>query len=220
MKDSVLHHLDVLTERYPALMPIREDVLAAFETLAGCFARGGKLLVAGSGGSCADADHIVGELMKGFVLPRKPAETFGAALTAADPTRGARIFDKLQGGLPAISLCQHAALNTAYLNDVPDAGNYVFAQQTFVLGEAGDVLLAISTSGNSENLLNAAAVAHAKGMSVIALVGHDGGKLAGVSDATVCVGGDKTYQIQELHLPVYHALCLMLEEEFFGRAEV
>ena len=216
MKDSVLRHLDTLTERYPTLASAREEILAAFEMLAAAFRRGGKLLISGSGGSCADADHIVGELMKGFVLPRRASEEFGAALVSADPTRGPAIFGKLQGGLPAISLCQHAALNTAYLNDVPDAGNYVFAQQTFVLGREGDILLAISTSGNSENLLNAAAVAHAKGMSVIALVGRDGGKLAGVSDATVCVGGDQTYQIQELHLPVYHALCLMLEEEFFA----
>ena len=211
-----MKHLDTLIGRYPALAPIRGDIEAGFRLLSDAYRAGGKLLVAGNGGSCADADHIVGELMKGFVLPRSVDPDFDGRLRALDPARGDLLARRLQGGLPAVALTQHPALTTAYMNDVEGGAALVFAQQAYVLGQAGDVLLGISTSGNSENVLAAALVARAEGMRVLALVGQDGGKLAGAADVAICVPAKETYQVQEYHLPVYHTLCLMLEEEFFG----
>lgn len=210
-----MEHLDTLIGRYPALAPIRGDIEAGFRLLADAYRAGGKLLVAGNGGSCADADHIVGELMKGFVLPRSVDPDFAGRLRALDPARGDLLARRLQGGLPAVALTQHPALTTAYMNDVEGGAALVFAQQAYVLGQAGDVLLGISTSGNSENILAAALVARARGMRVLALVGQDGGKLAGMADVAIRVPAKETYQVQEYHLPVYHTLCLLLEEEFF-----
>lgn len=211
-----MKHLDTLIRRYPALAPVRADIEAGYRLLADAYRAGGKLLVAGNGGSCADADHIVGELMKGFVLPRPVPADLAERLRALDPERGDALARRLQGGLPAIALTQHPALTTAYMNDVDGGSALVFAQQAYVLGRAGDVFLGISTSGNSENVLEAALVARARGMKVLALVGQGGGKLAGVADVAIRVPATETYQIQEYHLPVYHALCLMLEEEFFS----
>lgn len=205
--------LEELIARYPALASIGHQIEAAYKILEEAYESGHKLLIAGNGGSCADAEHIVGELMKGFVKPRKVDTDFAEALKAADEELSTELIDKLQGGLPAIALTGHAALTTAYLNDV--TGLLCFAQQTYGYGKEGDVLLGISTSGNSQNVLYAMAVARAKGMKVIGLTGRDGGKMAEKADVSIVVPEQETYKIQELHLPIYHALCLMLEEHFF-----
>lgn len=208
-----MEQLDVLIERYPVLAGIRGQVLEAYEVMRECYEGGGKLLVAGNGGSSSDSEHIVGELMKGFIKRRPVTEEFAKALEAADPERGPELAAKLQGGLPAIALTGHAALSTAYLNDVD--GDLIFAQQLYGYGKPGDVFLGISTSGNSKNVVYAMAVAKAKGLKTIALTGRDGGIMGRTADVAVIVPETETYRIQELHLPVYHALCLMLEEHFF-----
>ena len=208
-----MEQLDVLIERYPVLAGIRGQVLEAYEVMRECYEGGGKLLVAGNGGSSSDSEHIVGELMKGFIKRRPVTEEFAKALEAADPERGPELAAKLQGGLPAIALTGHAALSTAYLTDVD--GDLIFAQQLYGYGKPGDVFLGISTSGNSRNVVYAMAVAKAKGLKTIALTGRDGGIMGRTADVAVIVPETETYRIQELHLPVYHALCLMLEEHFF-----
>ena len=214
MKANVKFHLDTLIARYPVLEPIRSDIANMVMHIAACYERGGKLILAGNGGSCADAEHIVGELMKGFKLPRHLDESLCEALKAVDESRGAVLAQQLQQGLPAIALSSHPSLNTAFMNDVD--GNLIYAQQLSVLGNRGDVFLGISTSGNAKNIYDAAVVAKAKGMTVIALTGKDGGRLGKLADIAVIMPCQETYQIQELHLPVYHCLCLMLEEHFFG----
>lgn len=208
--------LETLIKRYPALSVCEEEIEKAYEILEECFATGHKLLIAGNGGSCADGEHIAGELMKGFKLPRKCTEEFAKKLKSIDAERGAELAEKLQGGLPTIALDNHQALNTAYVNDVENGGLLTYAQQVYGYGKAGDVLLGISTSGNSKNVAYAAVVASAKGMKVIGLTGAKGGNLANAADVTIKVPETETYMIQELHLPVYHCLCLMLEERFFG----
>ena len=208
--------LETLIRRYPALSVCEEEIEKAYEILEECFASGHKLLIAGNGGSCSDGEHIAGELMKGFKLQRKCTEEFAKKLKSIDAERGAELAEKLQGGLPTIALDNHQALNTAYVNDVENGGLLTYAQQVYGYGKAGDVLLGISTSGNSKNVAYAAVVARAKGMKVIGLTGSKGGNLASVADVTIKVPETETYMIQELHLPVYHCLCLMLEERFFG----
>ena len=205
--------LDELIKRYPILERVREDIEAVYGILERCYENGGKLLIAGNGGSAADAEHIVGELMKGFVKRRPVTEEMKEALEKADPVRGKELSEKLQGGLPAIALVDHAALSTAFANDVD--GMLSYAQQVNGYGKPGDVFLGISTSGNAENVMYAAVTAKAKGMQVVGLTGKDGGKLAGIADAAVIVPEMETYKIQELHLPVYHVLCLMLEHRFY-----
>ena len=205
--------IEELIGRYPNLEVCRGSLEAAYKTLEECFAGGGKLLIAGNGGSAADSDHIVGELMKGFVKRRPLSEELKQALAAADPVRGKELAEKLQGSLPAIALTNHAALSSAFANDVD--GDFCFAQQVYGYGDPGDVLLAISTSGNSKNLMYAAAVAKAKGMKLIVLTGKDGGLLAKTADCALIAPSQETYMIQELHLPIYHTLCLMLEETYF-----
>ena len=200
-------------ERYPVLDVVKDDVRKAYELLEACYEQGGKLLIAGNGGSCADAEHIVGELMKGFVKRREVSDSFAECLRNADEVRGAELAKKLQGGLPAIALTGHAGLSTAYLNDVD--GDLIFAQQTYGYGRPGDVLIGISTSGNAKNVMYAMTVAKALGMKTIGLTGKDGGALKREADVSVVVPETETFKIQELHLPVYHALCLMLEERFF-----
>lgn len=210
---DVRMRLDELMERYPILVPVRSDIITAYEILEECYLKGGKLLIAGNGGSCADSEHIVGELMKGFVKPRAVSDEFADALRQADQERGGLLARKLQKGLPAIALTGHAGLSTAFANDMD--GDMVFAQQTFGYGKPGDVFLGLSTSGNSKNVMFAVTVARAKGMKVIGLTGRDGGDLKKAADVAIVVPETETYKIQELHLPVYHALCLMLEERFF-----
>lgn len=215
MKESVKNILDELIARYPALDQARPGITAAYEILESSYAAGGKLLVAGNGGSAADSEHIVGELMKGFVKRRPVSAELSEALRAADAVRGGELAKKLQGGLPAIALTGHAALSSAFANDVD--GLMIYAQQVNGYGNSGDVFMGISTSGNAENIMYAAVTAKARGMKVIGLTGKDGGKLARISDAAVVAPAMETFKIQELHLPVYHALCLMLEERFYDR---
>ena len=208
-----MKYLEELVERYPVLDAVKDDVRKAYELLEACYEQGGKLLIAGNGGSCADAEHIVGELMKGFVKRREVSDSFAECLRSADEVRGAELAKKLQGALPAIALTGHAGLSTAYLNDVD--GDLIFAQQTYGYGRPGDVLIGISTSGNAKNVMYAMTVAKALGMKTIGLTGKDGGALKREADVSVVVPETETFKIQELHLPVYHALCLMLEERFF-----
>lgn len=208
-----MKYLEELMERYPALTGARAEILKAYEVLEACYENGGKLLIAGNGGSCADAEHIVGELMKGFVKRREISGEFAEKLMEADPKRGQELAQKLQGGLPAIALTGHPGLSTAFLNDVD--GDLIFAQQTYGYGKKGDVLLGISTSGNSKNVMYAMAAAKALGMKTIGLTGKDGGQLKTAAGVTIVVPETETFKIQELHLPIYHALCLMLEERFF-----
>ena len=207
--------LEELIGRYPVLEPCRESIRQAYQALEECFLAGGKLLVAGNGGSAADSDHIVGELMKGFVKKRPLPDSLVQALKEADSQRGAELSQKLQGALPAIALTNHVALSSAFANDVD--GILSYAQQVNGYGNRGDVFLGISTSGNAENVMYAAVTARAKGMKIIGLTGRDGGKLGAFADISIVVPKQETYQIQELHLPVYHALCLMLEKRFYDR---
>ena len=209
-----MDHLALLINRYPVLEPVKEAIFQAYCLLEKCYEGGGKLLIGGNGGSSADSEHIVGELMKGFCKKRQVPEDFAGKLMEADKERGKYLAEKLQQGLPAIALTGHTALSTAYLNDVD--GLLTIAQQLYGYGKKGDVFLGMSTSGNSENILYAAAAARAMEIPVIALTGKDGGRLAEAADVAIIVPEQETYRIQELHLPVYHALCLMLEERFFG----
>lgn len=215
MQENVKIILNELVERYPVLKTVRPEIEAAYGILESCYEGTGKLLAAGNGGSAADSEHIVGELMKGFVKRRPVQEPFAAALMDADPVRGRELAEKLQGGLPAIALTGHMALSSAFANDVDP--KLIYAQQVNGYGKAGDVFLGISTSGNAENIIYAAVTAKARGMKVIGLTGKDGGKLAGICDVAIVVPAGETFKIQELHLPVYHALCLMLEERFYDR---
>lgn len=217
LSNNVMAPLNLLTERYPELAGCRESIQRAYEILEACYAAGGKLLTAGNGGSAADAEHIVGELMKSFVLPRELDRSFCEKLLEADPALGETLKKHLQGAMPAIALDGHISLSTAYMNDCEPL--LCFAQQVNGFGTAGDVFLGISTSGNSQNIMYAAVTARAKGMPVIGLTGAKDSKLSAFADVCIRVPKTETYQIQELHLPVYHCLCLMLEERFFGNAD-
>ena len=210
---NIKKHIDLLCERYPALKIVEDDIARAYQILEDSYKNGGKLLVAGNGGSAADAEHIVGELMKGFKLPRKPQSDFADKLIQTNTELGAVLAENLQGALPAIALDGHPALSTAYMNDCEPL--LCFAQQVNGYGKTGDVFLGISTSGNSKKVLYAATTAHAKGMKVIGLTGAKSSKLEQMSDVCIKVPQIETYMIQEFHLPVYHCLCLMLEDEFF-----
>lgn len=207
--------IDELIKKYPDLSICKNSILEAYDILVQCFLSGHKLLIAGNGGSSADADHIVGELMKGFKNKRKINDELSKRLNEIDPVNGKELSEKLQQGLPAIALHNHQALNTAFINDVDYSGQLTFAQQVLGYGQPGDVLLAISTSGNSQNVYNACVVAKAKNLRVIGLTGKDGGILKTVSDVAIIAPSNETFEIQEYHLPIYHLLCLMLEERFF-----
>lgn len=214
MKTEIYKHIEVLVNRYPVLNSVKDEIVEAYFLLVESYKNEGKLLIAGNGGSAADAEHIVGELMKGFKLPRKLNENFTDKLISENEELGTVLAESLQGALPAIALDGHPALSTAYMNDYEPL--LCFAQQVNGYGKAGDVFLGISTSGNSKNILYAATTAHAKGMKVIGLTGAKDSKLTQMSDVCIKVPQTETYMIQELHLPVYHCLCLMLEDEFFG----
>lgn len=205
--------LERLTARYPVLSPCLADLERAFETLRDAFAGGGKLLLCGSGGSAADSEHIVGELMKGFKRARPLPEGVRGRLEAAFPAEGPALAAQLQGALPALSLVSQTALLSAVANDV--GAELVYAQQVYGYGRPGDALLGISTSGTSTNVLHALRVARAQGLRTLGLTGRSGGAMRGLCDVTVCVPADDTLEIQELHLPVYHALCELLEVTFF-----
>lgn len=206
--------LNILIERYPKLEVCKEDIKKAYELLEAAYSKGRKLLVCGNGGSASDSEHIVGELMKEFKLKRNVYSDHAAALKAIDPELGQVLADNLQGALPAICLTGHSSLTTAFMNDAN--ADLVFAQQVNGYGKAEDVFLGISTSGNSKNVLYAAVNAKAKGLKVIGLTGAKENKLMKYADVCIRVPESETYKIQEYHLPVYHCLCLMLEDKFFG----
>ena len=215
MEQRIEEHLKHLIERYPLLDYCQKELHEAYSILEAAYANGRKLLVAGNGGSAADSEHIVGELMKEFKLKRKVYGEQAEELLHISPELGKVLADNLQGALPAISLTGHSALTTAFMND--SEPELVFAQQVNGYGKPGDVFLGISTSGNSRNILYAAVTAKSKGLKVIGLTGKRENKLQCYSDVCIHVPETETYKIQELHLPVYHCLCLMLEDKFFGK---
>lgn len=214
LDNRLMKYINLLVERYPSLDFVKDDIVAAYLLMEETYENGGKLLVAGNGGSAADAEHIVGELMKGFKLSRKLEAGFAEQLVAENVELGGILAENLQGALPAIALDGHPALSTAYMNDCEPL--LCFAQQINGYGKPGDVFLGISTSGNSKNILFAATTAHAKGMKVIGLTGAKDSKLMNMSDVCIKAPQTETYMIQELHLPIYHCLCLMLEDKFFA----
>lgn len=200
-------------KRYPNLEICEEGIRDAYDLIVSSYEAGGKLLIAGNGGSAADSDHITGELLKSFIKKRIPEQSFLDRLIDIDQATGLYLADKLQGSLPAIALTNNSALMTASLNDVD--GNVMFAQQVNGLGQSNDIFLGISTSGNSKNIIYAMVTAKAKGLKTIALTGRNGGKLRAIADVSIIVPETETYKVQELHLPVYHALCLQVEDYFF-----
>jgi D-sedoheptulose 7-phosphate isomerase len=217
MKPSAKQYLDECLTSYPALEPWQNDIVRAFEILVACFKKNGKALTCGNGGSAADADHIVGEMMNKFALKRE--------LTRADSAKiknsAIHLNDKqfllrhLQRQLPAISLSAHSPLVTAIAND--EDAEMIFAQQVFGYGREGDVLIALSTSGNSKNIIRAVNVAKIFGLKIIGLSGKSGGRMKDLGcDVLLCVPEEVTYKIQQLHQPVYHCLCAMVEAEMFG----
>lgn len=214
MTEKVKAQLDLLLERYPQLVVCKDDIAEAYELIETCYANGGKLLIAGNGGSAADAEHIVGELMKGFKNPRKLPNEYADKFIAVNPELGITLAENLQGSLPAIALDGHPALSTAYQNDCEPL--LCFAQQINGYGNDNDVFLGISTSGNSKNVLYAAVTARAKGMKVVGLTGQKESKLSEVADVCIRAPETETYMVQELHVPIYHYWCLMLENRFFG----
>ena len=213
LEQYLKRYLELLVQRYPALRGCQTGIERAYCLIEEAYAAGRKLLIAGNGGSAADAEHIAGELMKRFKKPRPVSRAFADKLIAVDAERGAKLAKELERPLTAIPLVAHEALTTAYINDVDGLG--VFAQQLFGYGRAGDVFLGISTSGNSENVLNAAVTARAMGIKVVGLTGAKESGLSQIADVTVQVPETETYLVQELHLPIYHCWCLMLEEYFF-----
>ena len=206
--------MNTLFQRYPALTVCEGDIRKATEALIACFARGNKLLLCGNGGSAADCDHIVGELAKGFLKRRPIPAPQKEAMKQANPALNDAVLNKLQCGLPAISLPAMTALGTAFCNDM-DA-ELVYAQALLSLAKSGDVLLAISTSGSAKNVAAAVDVAKALGVTVIGLTGEDGGALAKSADIAIRVPEKETFKIQELHLPVYHYICAAVEAHFFN----
>lgn len=207
--------INELIKRYPELIECKEEIKKAYEVLVDCFENNHKLLIAGNGGSCSDSEHIVGELMKSFKKKRSLKDELRNNLIEIDESIGNKLIDKIQGSLPSIALDGHQSLNTAFSNDIENGGLFTYAQQINGYGEKDDVFLGITTSGNSENILYAAVMAKAKGMKVIGLTGKSGGKLKNYADVTIRVPAEETFMVQEYHLPIYHCLCLMLEDKFF-----
>ena len=205
--------LDEMISRYPALESCRKDITKAYRAVIDCYRNHGKLLLCGNGGSCSDADHIVGELMKSFTKKRPVDHDLRRRLIAVSAERGTMIADGLQNALPAISLNAHSALFSAISNDM-DA-SLVFAQQISGYGGKNDVLIALSTTGNSRNIIDAVITAKAKGLMVIGLTGITGGKMKQYCDIAICVPATATPEVQELHLPVYHTICRIVESSFF-----
>lgn len=214
MKQTTKNIIDDLILRYPALKSCYESINQSIEMLIKCYINDGKLLICGNGGSAADSQHIVGELMKSFVLPRKLTEEKQMEIKRAFPENSSYLIDNLQGTLTAISLLGEIGLTSAYANDM--APDLAFAQQVLGLGRKGDTFLAISTSGNSSNVLYACKVAKIQKMNIIGLTGETGGKMKDLCDVLICAPSKETFKIQEYHLPIYHSICLALEYEFFG----
>lgn len=199
--------LNSLIERFPALSECRNDILSAYNLMVDCYDNGGKLLCCGNGGSAADCDHLVGELMKGFLKKRPLSEEEKEKFSSEKLSSG------LQKGLPAISLCAHSALMTAFCND--ESPEFVFAQQVYAFAQKNDILVAFSTSGNSENVVYAAQTAKAAGIAVVAITGRKESKLSGICDVCIRIPETETFKIQELTLPVYHCLAAMIEDNYF-----
>lgn len=214
MDIAVQKYVFTLMERYPALAHLQGEIEAGYSLIEQAYAGGGKLLVAGNGGSSSDAEHMVGELMKGFLLPRRCSDADAEKLRQIDPELGEVLAQNLQGALPAIALHGHYALSTAFMNDCMP--QLCFAQQVNGYGKPGDVFFGISTSGNSENVLYAAVTAKAKGMRVVGITGERESKLSAIADVCIRVPGTEAFRVQEYHLPIYHCICMMLEERFFG----
>lgn len=215
LRENTKRELEIVVERYPQLVVLKRALETAVETIVSAARAGNKLLICGNGGSAADSLHITGELMKSFTLERKISMDIQQKLKAGFPDDADYYIDNLQGAIPTISLVNEVGLMTAYSND--KCADLVFAQQVLGHGKGGDVLIAISTSGNSSNVLHAARIAKALGLSIISLTGESGGKMKELSDVLLNVPATITYQIQELHLPIYHALCLAVEVEMFGK---
>ena len=215
MKKIVKNELEELIRRYPQLDACKKDIEKAYLFLQKAYDSNHKLLIAGNGGSAADSEHIAGELMKRFKITRPISKDLAQKIMKVDPMRGERLVANLEMPLRAVPLTSHIAITTAYMNDADATG--VFAQQMLGFGDEGDVFLAISTSGNSENIISACIVAKALGIKIIGLTGMKESRLSEVSDICIRVPESETYRIQELHLPVYHALCLMLESNYYGK---
>lgn len=213
LDNRLYKHVNLLIERYPDLKEIREQIIEAYLIMEKCYENNGKLLIAGNGGAAADAEHIAGELMKRFRIPRPVSKEFASKLCEIDPVRGENLAKKLERSLTAIPLVAHEAFTTAYINDVDSLT--VFAQQLFGFGRMGDVFLGISTSGNSNNIIFASVAARALGIKVIGLTGAFGGELGEVAEVVVKVPETETYRIQEYYMPIYHCWCIMLEDKFF-----
>lgn len=213
--DNIQAQVSKLIEKYQVLYHHRKEISDAICRIINCYRNGKKVMICGNGGSAADSGHIVGELMKGFLKKRPVEGKLRDALLEKNPHLSDEFLSNLQVGLPAINLCESSALLTAFCNDVnPD---YIFAQQVLGLGKKGDVLICISTSGNAANVNNAATIAHALGIQVIGLTGETGGRLAKTANLCIQAPARETYQIQELHLPIYHCICAAVEAEFFER---
>jgi phosphoheptose isomerase len=217
MKEEQRQVLHSLTSKYPELDECSDSIKHAFELIKSAYEQGGKALLCGNGGSAADCEHIVGELMKGFMSKRTLPESRREQFAQHFPDDAAYLTANLQGALPAVSLVSHSALMTAFANDV--AADMVFAQQVYGYGKPGDVLIGLSTSGSSANVVRAMQVAKVLGLRTIGLTGRSGGKLNELCDATVRVPWEDTPAVQERHLPIYHALCIMIEQQFFAEAD-
>lgn len=216
MKNKKRNEMDIFNElfdRYPILNCCRQEIWSAYELIIYTYKIGGKVLVAGNGGSAADSEHIIGEMMKSFLFNRKISNDDAIQLESIYGAEGMKIASKLEGCLPTISLVSMNAISTAYCNDVDPLMS--FAQLTYGLGSKKDLFWGISTSGNSENILNAIMVANAKGMKTLCLSGKSGGKMKNICNNIICAPEEETFKIQELHLPIYHALCGMAEAYFF-----
>ena len=206
--------LDQLCERYPALSDLRKSISDAAEMIIDCYKNGGKLLLCGNGGSSADADHLTGELMKSFESGRLLDDSFKKRLEEISGTRGKYLAVKLEHSLPAISLSSNIVLTTAISNDIDPS--LVFAQQVMGYGNENDVLIGISTSGNSQNIIDACITAKALNLKVIGITGKTGGKMKHYCDVLVNVPETRTALIQELHLPVLHTICRIVENYFYS----
>ena len=214
MKDSVRDEYDLLFANHPLLRVCGESVLAAYQLLRNCYHNKGLIMVCGNGGSAADAEHIVGELMKGFKLRRPLSREQRLLIQSAFPDDGAFLSENLQQAIPAISLVSQTSISTAFINDVE--AEMVFAQLVLGYGKPGDALIGLSTTGNSKNVVNACKIAKALGIRTIGFTGEKQSRLSEICDVTIRVPAQEVYRVQELHLPVYHTLCAMLEADVFG----
>jgi D-sedoheptulose 7-phosphate isomerase len=216
MNRIVRNEFDLLFTHYPSLEVCRESVDAAYQLLNNCYRNKGLIMVCGNGGSAADAEHIVGELMKGFKLRRPLTSEQRLLLKSTFPDDGDFLSENLQQAIPAISLVSQTSISTAFINDV--APEMVYAQLVMGYGKPGDALIGLSTTGNSKNVVNACKIAKALGIQTVAFTGEKESRLSEICDATIRVPAQEVYRVQEFHLPVYHTLCAMLELDAFGTA--